>query len=251
MNAKFILSSVILLLAGISSGEPGNLLSLLANEWGNGTVLEFRKKVYRDIPHAEKNGGSEAIVKWYEELIEYPDLLEETGMTYWMREKAELMLLYSLSRPVSTSTNCWLASAELLDRYRQITRQAESNANQKVDVSLVKTDPKKFNEVFYGKKPLEIRALNLRGIEKTLARVVTNEFPKSILPLLSETDGRKLMSDVLKRAGLDEVDSCAKGRSTHRSWNGAILTGAVSSLVLVGCFMIGRKCRRVETREEI
>ena len=35
-----------------------------------------------------------------------------------------------------------------------------------------------------------------------LTRVVTNEFPKSVLPTLSESERDKMMSEVLERSGL-------------------------------------------------
>ena len=95
--------------------------------------------VYKNvIPLADK-GGDKAVEKWCLDLLDYPDLLDETGTQYWMEEKASTLSFCISMQFMGASTNCWLAAAKLLNRYRMLVREAESNANFKVDLSLMKT----------------------------------------------------------------------------------------------------------------
>ena len=213
-------------------------LSALKNEWGKGCPMDFRKKVYKTVPAVLKNGGTAEMIEWYQEIASYPDLIDALGATSWMHEKVETLLRYASSSPVSTSTNCWFAAAGFLSRCHQMVSMAESNANVKVDISLAKTDPKQFNEIFYGRKFLMKKAWNLKCVEQTLARVVTNEFPKRVLPSLPESERGKVMSEVLARAGLAKVGKepgpVASGASPCRY----VMICALSPLLLVGCGMM-------------
>ena len=221
----------------ISTDDP---TSLLRSEWGKGTVADFRKIAYENIPLVFKKGGAAAVEKWCAELVDYPDFWKETETVYWMEAKASTLSFCLKMRFVEASTNCWFAAAELLNRYRAFVQEAESNANFKADVSLIKTDPKRFNEILYSRKPLKIKAWNLKHAETFLARVVTNEFPKSILPLLSEPERDKMMSEALVRAGLAKFDKERAPEPSGSCSCHAIGIGAISFLILVGCGMLMR-----------
>ena len=149
---------------------------------------------------------------------------------------------FSCSR--SGSTNCWLAAAELLSRYRAIARAAESNENVKVDISLTKTNPKRYNELLYGRKPLEIKAWNLKHAETSLARVVTNEIPKSVLPLLPESERDEMMSKVLERSGLRSSNEDKGGSLISQHCRLTIVSVIVCSFALGGCILGCRFKRR-------
>jgi len=237
MRINRILAVTFLFLANACVANVGDPLLSLTNEWGKGSFLEFHKKVYKVMPSVVNNGGSDVVMRWYQDLVSYPDLLEETGTTYWMGEKVELMLQFALYPPVNTSTKCWLSAAKLLNRYSGIARQADSNACKNVDLSLIKTNPELFNKIFYGRRSLKVKAWNLKCVESSLARVVTNEFPKSILPLLPESDRAKMMEDVLVQAGLRERNDQAAKVPDGRIWTSAILLWSVTSLVVLGRVM--------------
>ena len=241
---KAILSATVLFVCSICCVGGEVSLFSLTNEWGKGSTLDFRKKVFQIVPVVLRRGGDDEMVRWYQDVVSYPDLVDAWGTTSWMHEKVETLLRYSLRPPVSASTNCWLATAGLLNQYHKMVQKAESNANVRADLSLIKTDPKRFNEIFYSRKPLIKKAWNLKCVEQTLARVVTNEFPKRVLPLLPESERNTMMSEVLKRAGLAKVEKeCDSEMSGRRSIR-YVKIGAILFLTLVGCGMVRRYKRR-------
>ena len=234
---KTRIASVLIFLTLVCSCHAGadDPLFALTNGWGKGSTADFRKVVYKNvIPLADK-GGDKAVEKWCLDLLDYPDLLDETGTQYWMEEKASTLSFCISMQFMGASTNCWLAAAKLLNRYRMLVREAESNANFKVDLSLMKTDHKRFNEILYSRKPLKTKAWNLKHAESSLARVVTNEFPKSILPLLPESERDKMMSEVLVRSGLKIVKDGDGDSSFSRCCRLTIIGVIACSFVLAGC----------------
>ena len=216
------------------AGADDPLLSL-ANGWGKGTIIDFRKTVYKNVPALAKKEGAEAVEKWCLDLLDYPDLLEETETRYWMQAKVSTIDFCIRMHYINTSTNCWFAAAELLSRYRAIARVAESNASVKVDYSLTKTNPKRYNELLYGRKSLELKAWNLKCVEDSLAYVVTNKFPEGVLPLLPESDRQKVMTEVLVRSGLGAVE-CRRERSAPFWFSFVALLGGVILLVIICSF---------------
>lgn len=226
---------IFLALAGLCHAGADDPLLSLSNGWGRGTIIDFRKTVYKSVPALANKGGDEAVEKWCLDLLDYPDLLEETGTRYWMQAKVSTVDFCIRMRFINTSTNCWLAAAELLSRYRTIVRVAESNASVKVDYSLTKTNPKRYNELLYGRKSLVIKAWNLKCVEDSLAYVVTNKFPEGVLPLLPESDRQKVMTEVLVRSGLGAVE-CRRERSASFWFSFVALLGGVILLVIICSF---------------
>ena len=216
----------------ITTNSP---LSLLKNKWGKGSTMDFRKAAYENLPLVFDEGGTAAVEGWCNELVDFPDFWKETETVYWMEEKASTLSFCISMQFMGASTNCWLAAAKLLNRYRMLVREAESNANFKVDLSLMKTGHKRFNEILYSRKPLKTKAWNLKHAESSLARVVTNEFPKSILPLLPESERDKMMSEVLVRSGLKTVTDGDGDSSFSRCCRLTIIGVIACSFVLAGC----------------
>ena len=202
--------------------------------------MDFRRKVYKTVPAVLKNGGDAEMIEWYQEIVSYPDLTDAMGATAWMHEKVETLLMYALRPPASTSTNCWLAAAELLNRYRKMVREAESNANIKIDFPLATIDPKRFNELLNNRKRLGKNAWNLKCVTTSLARVVTNEFPKSVLPALPEPERDKMMSEVLVRAGIVDAGKDSAREAIGRSSSGFFVLLVVFPLVLIACCVYRR-----------
>lgn len=217
---------------GVATNSP---LSLLRSEWGQGTIVDFRKIAYENLPLVFDEGGTAAVESWCNELIDYPDFWRETENVYWMEAKASTLSFCLRMQFMDASTNCWLEAAKLLNRYRMMAREAESNANFKVDVSLIKTDPKRFNEIFYSRKPLKIKARNLKHAETSLARVVTNEFPKSVLPALPESGRDKMMSEILARAGIVDADQGSVREPSGRESCVFSVLVAVAALAVIAC----------------
>lgn len=229
--------SVFACFGGITTNSP---LSLLRKGWGKGSIVDFRKVAYENLPLLFDEGGTAAVEGWCNELVDYPDFWKETETIYWMEAKASTLSFCISMQFLGASTNCWLAAAELLSRYRAIVRAAESNANVKVDISLTKTNPKRYNELLYGRKPLKIKAWNLKHAETSLARVVTNEFPKSVLPLLPESERDKMMSEVLVRAGIVDAGKDSAREAIGRSSSGFFVLLVVFPLVLIACCVYRR-----------
>ena len=202
MRIRYVFVIVLFVAQAVCHAGVTGALSALRDEWGKGSPMDFRRKVYKTVPAVLKNGRDAEMIEWYQEIVSYPDLIDALGATSWMHEKVETLLVYALRPPVSTSTNCWLAAAGLLCRYRKMVEEAESNANMKIDFTLATTDPKRYDELFCNRKRLQKNAWNLKCVATTLTRVVTNEFPKSVLPTLSESERDKMMSEVLERSGL-------------------------------------------------
>jgi len=202
MRLKLVATAVVTVVSALCSAENVAELCSLTNDWGRGSILDFRRKVYETVPAAAGNDSAEAIREWYRELTLYPDLLAETGTTYWMDAKVSAMAFCVRMKLVDTSTNCWFAAAELWNRYRGIIQEAESNACLNVDLAaVIRTNPGRVNQILDENRSRKIRVWNLKCVEPPLARIVTNEFPKSILPLLPETERAAMMSNVLMRAG--------------------------------------------------
>lgn len=233
--------SVFACFGGIRTNSP---LSLLRKGWGKGSIVDFRKVAYENLPLLFDEGGTAAVEGWCNELVDYPDFWKETETIYWMEAKASTLSFCISMQFLGASTNCWLAAAELLSRYRAIVRAAESNANVKVDISLTKTNPKRYNELLYGRKPLKIKAWNLKHAETSLARVVTNEFPKSVLPLLPESERDKMMSEVLVRSGLKSSNEDEGGSLISQHCRLTIVSVIVCSFALGGCILGCRFKRR-------
>lgn len=229
-----------LVLAGLCHAGADDPLLSLASGWGKGTIIDFRKTVYKNVPALANKEGAEAVEKWCLDLLGYPDLLEETETRYWMQAKVSTIDFCIRMRYINTSTNCWFAAAKLLSRYREIARVAESNASVKVDYSLTKTNPKRYNELLYGRRSLEIKALNLKCVEESLAYVVTNEFPKGILPLLPESDRQKMMSEVLEHSAFIDVGRDPVQETPTPSSHGFGVIVAVSSLVIIAVGILMR-----------
>ena len=244
MKMRNVTFSIFLTLAGLCHAGADDPLLSLANGWGKGTIIDFRKTVYKNVPALANKGGAEAVEKWCLDLLGYPDLLEETETRYWMQAKVSTIDFCIRMHYINTSTNCWFAAAELLSRYRAMARVAESNASVKVDYSLTKTNPKRYNELLYGRKPLKIKAWNLKHAETSLARVVTNEFPKSVLPLLPESERDKMMSEVLERSGLKSSNEDEGGSLISQHCRLTIVSVIVCSFALGGCILGCRFKRR-------
>lgn len=244
MRIRYVFVSALLVVQAVCHAEVTRPLSSLRNEWGKGSPMDFRKKVYKTVPAVLKNGGDAEMIEWYQEIVSYPDLTDAMGATSWMHEKVETLLGYALRPPVSTSTNCWLAVAGLFCRYRKMIEEAESNANIKIDFSLAKTDPKRFDELFYKRKRLRKNAWNLKCVTTPLARVVTNEFPKSVLPTLPESERDKMMSEVLERSGLKSSNEDEGGSLISQHCRLTIVSVIVCSFALGGCILGCRFKRR-------
>ena len=240
MKMRNVTFSIFLTLAGLCHAEVTRPLSSLRNEWGKGSPMDFRKKVYKTVPAVLKNGGDAEMIEWYQEIVSYPDLTDAMGATSWMHEKVETLLGYALRPPVSTSTNCWLAVAGLFCRYRKMIEEAESNANIKIDFSLAKTDPKRFDELFYKRKRLQKNAWNLKCVTTPLARVVTNEFPKSVLPTLPESERNKMMSEALERSGLKATNEDMGDSLTARRCHLILASAIACSFAFGGCVLLRR-----------
>ena len=244
MRIRYAFVSALLVVQAVCHAEVTRPLSSLRNEWGKGSPMDFRKKVYKTVPAVLKNGGDAEMIEWYQEIVSYPDLTDAMGATAWMHEKVETLLMYALRPPASTSTNCWLAAAELLNRYRKMVREAESNANIKIDFPLATIDPKRFNELLNNRKRLGKNAWNLKCVTTSLARVVTNEFPKSVLPALPESERDKMMSEVLVRSGLKSSNEDEGGSLISQHCRLTIVSVIVCSFALGGCILGCRFKRR-------
>ena len=112
--------------------------------------------------------------------------------------------------------------------------------SEKIDFSLAKTDPKRFDELFYDRKRLRKNAWNLKCVETQLARVVTNVFPEGVLPLLPESERDKMMSEVLVRAGIVDAGKDSAREVIGRSSSGFFVLLAVIPLVLIACCVYRR-----------
>lgn len=244
MRIGYVFANVLLVAPAICHAEVTGPLSALRNEWGKGSPMDFRKKVYKTVPAVLKNGGDAEMIEWYQEIVSYPDLIDAMGATSWMHEKVETLLGYASRPPVSTSTNCWLAAAGLFGRYRKMIEEAESNANIRIDFSLAKTDPKRFDELFYNRKRLRKNAWNLKCVVTPLARVVTNVFPKSVLPLLPESERDKMMSEVMERSGVKSTNEDDDDSLISRRSHLTVVSVIACSFALCGCVLYRRYKRR-------
>ena len=229
---------------GITTNSP---LSLLRKEWGKGSIVDFRKVAYENLPLLFDEGGTAAVEGWCNELVDYPDFWKETETIYWMEAKASTLSFCISMQFLGASTNCWLAAANLLNCYSMLAREAESNANIRADISLIETDPGRFNEILNSRKSLKIKARNLKHAETSLARVVTNEFPKCILPLLHESERDKMMSEVLERSGIVDAEKDPVQEASGRISRGFIVLGAVVSFVLTGSLIFLRRLKSPES----
>lgn len=229
MKAMCILIVVFTTLANIGGTTTNDPLSPLRDAWGRGSVADFRKLVYSQIPLVFKESGSAAIEQWCLELIDYPDLWEETASVNWMEAKASALSYCIGMRFLDSSTNCWFAAAGLLDRYRVMASDAASRVKDGFDYSLMKTDPKQFNEIYYGSKSYRIKARNLKHAETFLARVVTNEFPAVILPSLPQSERSRLLS------GLAYADNTIAEVGEDNDRCSALPYAVYVILLLAGC----------------
>ena len=229
--------SVFACFGGITTNSP---LSLLRKGWGKGSIVDFRKVAYENLPLLFDEGGTAAVEGWCNELVDYPDFWKETETIYWMEAKASTLSFCVYMQFLGASTNSWFAAANLLSRYRMLVQEAESNANIKIDFPLAKTDPKRFNELLNSRKRLRKNAWNLKCVTTSLARVVTNEFPKSVLPALPEPERDKMMSEVLVRAGIVDAGKDSAREAIGRSSSGFFVLLVVFPLVLIACCVYRR-----------
>ena len=233
--------SVFACFGGITTNSP---LSLLRSKWGKGSIVDFRKVAYENLPLLFDEGGAVAVEGWCNELVDYPDFWKETETTYWMDAKASTLSFCVYMQFLGASTNSWFAAAKLLSRYRMLVREAESNANIKIDFPLAKKDPKRFNELLNNRKRLGKNAWNLKCATASLARVVTNEFPKSVLPSLPESERDKMMSEVLERSGLKSSNEDEDGSLSSLCSRLTIVSVIACSFILCGCILYRRTVRK-------
>ena len=236
--------SVFACFGGITTNSP---LSLLRKGWGKGSIVDFRKVAYENLPLLFDEGGTAAVEGWCNELVDYPDFWEETETIYWMEAKASTLSFCVYMQFLGASTNSWFAAANLLSRYRMLVQEAESNANIKIDFPLATIDPKRFNELLNNRKRLGKNAWNLKCVTTSLARVVTNEFPKSVLPALPESERDKMMSEVLVRSGLKSSNEDEGGSLISQHCRLTIVSVIVCSFALGGCVLY-RRCKRRNPR---
>ena len=87
---------------------------------------------------------------------------------------------------------------------------------------------------------LRKNAWNLKCATASLTRVVTNEFPRSVLPLLPESERDKIMSEVLERSGLKSSNEDEGGSSVSRCSQLTVVSVIVCSFVFCGCILYRR-----------
>ena len=75
MKMRRVAVLTFLVLAGLCHAGADDPLCSLANGWGKGTIIDFRKTVYKNVPALANKGGAEAVEKWCLDLWGYPDLL--------------------------------------------------------------------------------------------------------------------------------------------------------------------------------
>ena len=240
MKYKCVIVVALSVFACFGGSTTNSPLSLLRKEWGKGSIVDFRKVAYENLPLLFDEGGTAAVEGWCNELVDYPDFWKETETTYWMEAKASTLSFCVYMQFLGASTNSWFAAAKLLSRYRMLVREAESNANIKIDFPLAKTDPKRFNELLNNRKRLRKNAWNLKCATASLARVVTNEFPRSVLPLLPESERDKIMSEVLECSGLKSSSEDEGGSSVSRCSQLTVVSVIACSFALGGCVLLRR-----------
>lgn len=187
---------------GFGQADQEDDLFAVSNFWGRDTAGQFRQRLFAALPSPSTNNYSEIMRTWFLDFVSYPDMLQETGKPYWMVEKSFLVYFFSQTPPVGTSTNCWFAAAELLGRYREILRVAESNACDAASFGNVSGMPSsEIQRRFDLYRDLKMKAHSLKNIVPALSNAVTNAFPKCILPMVSEEDRAEMMTNVLIKAG--------------------------------------------------
>lgn len=75
MKIRRVAVLTFLVLAGLCHAGADDPLCSLANGWGKGTIIDFRKTVYKNVPALANKGGAEAVEKWCLDLLGYPDQL--------------------------------------------------------------------------------------------------------------------------------------------------------------------------------
>ena len=73
MKMRNVTFSIFLTLAGLCHAEVTGPLSTLRNEWGKGSIVDFRKVAYENLPLLFDEGGTAAVEGWCNELVDYPD----------------------------------------------------------------------------------------------------------------------------------------------------------------------------------
>ena len=189
-------------LVGSGQTDPGDGLSAVSNFWGRDTTGQFRQRLFAALPSPSTNNYSEIMRTWFLDFVSYPDMLQETEKPYWMVEKSFLIYFFSQTPPVGTSTNCWYAAAELLRRYREILRAAESNACEAASLGNISgMTSSEIQQRFDLYRESRMKAHSLKNIVPALSNAVTNAFPKCILPMVPEDGRAAMMTNVLKTAG--------------------------------------------------
>lgn len=203
MKSRFLLMLLTFSAVSVGHGQTDQEDGLFAvsNFWGRNTTGQFRQQLFAALPSPSTNNYSEIMRSWFLDFVSYPDLLQETEKSYWMVEKSFLVYFFSQTPPVGTSTNCWFAAAELLGRYREILRVAESNACDAASLGNVSDMPSsEIQRRFDLYRDLKMKAHSLKNIVPALSNAVTNAFPKCILPMVPEEDRAEMMTNVLIKA---------------------------------------------------
>ena len=191
--------------------DDGDVLMATSNLWGV-SLHEYQVSVGSALRQVEPQSGSRCL--WFVDVCGYDEFPLSRSDTTWLDEKRRLMILNLRTKVVSTSTNCWLAAADFLCRIKQ------SYVPELVELESLRTPGN------LGQESLDVAASGalmsylcdtnsnfkadwqchgkLRTTESTLMRMVTNDFPRAILPGLAPSQRPLVISNIAERAAIPQ-----------------------------------------------
>jgi len=191
--------------------DDGDALLATSNLWGV-SLYEYQEAVGNVL--RQVGPQSEIRCLWFADMCGYNEFpLSRSDMT-WLDEKRKLMIFNLRTKVVSTSTNCWLAAADFLCRIKH------SYVPELVELESLRAPGNLGHESLDGSASGALMSYlsdtnsnfkadwqchgKLRTTESTLMRMVTNDFPRAILPGLAPSQRPLVISNIAERAAISQ-----------------------------------------------
>ena len=201
-------SSLCMATYGLSPSDFQESLFATSNVWGT-AISSYEGSVAAVVDIIPLGAGShEALVEWYSRLTFYDESPGQSKSGDWAFEKGRMLHKFSRNNVIAHSTNAWMSAAGCLARMRHTRRSLTFNVQGALSLTnLTGYASSEWNAIIDERVDTAFAMSNLRiGIDKAIPlieEVVTNGFPRAILPSLEESIRSTVVSNVAETAEID------------------------------------------------
>lgn len=192
---------------GISSSDFQESLFATSNVWGT-AVSSYEATVSAVVGAMPPDEEClEALVEWYGRLASYDESPEWSKSGEWAFEKGRMLCKFARNDTIAHSTNAWVSAARCLAGMRNKKQLLTSNIQNAISLTnLTGNVSSEWNVIMAERVDAASAMSNLRiGVDKAIPLiedVVTNGFPRAILPTIEDSMRCVVVSNVAEVAGI-------------------------------------------------